>query len=50
MKFLKFMFTARMGFVLFAFVAFVATMLYLGWVHQHQTPVLIHQARPVQTR
>ncbi len=50
MKFLKFMFTARMSFVLFAFLAFVATMLYLGWVDQHQTPVLIHPARQGQTR
>jgi hypothetical protein len=50
MKFLKFMFTARMSFVLFACLAFVATMLYLGWVHQHQTPILIHQTRPASTR
>ena len=50
MKVLRFLFTSRMSFVLFAFLAFVATMLYLGWVHQHQRPVLIHQARPAQTR
>lgn len=49
MKVLKFMFTARMSFILFALLAFVATMLYLGWVHQHQTPVLIRQAGPAQT-
>jgi hypothetical protein len=49
MRFLKFMFTARMSFILFAFLAFVATMLYLGWVHQHQTPILIRQAGPAQT-
>lgn len=41
MKFLKFLFTARMSFILFAFLAFVFTMLYLGWVHQHQAPVPI---------
>jgi hypothetical protein len=49
MKALKFLFTARMSFILFALLAFVATVLYLGWVHQHQTPVLIHQAWPAQT-
>jgi hypothetical protein len=50
MKFLKFMLTARMSFVLFAFLAFVFTMLYLGWVHRHECPILIHRARPAQTR
>ena len=49
MKVLKFMFTARMSFILFALLAFVATMLYLGWVRQHQTPVPIRQAGPTQT-
>ena len=39
-----------MSFILFAFLAFVATMLYLGWAHQHQTPVLIRPAGPAQTR
>ena len=50
MKVLKFLFTARMSFILFALLAFVATMLYLGWVRQHQTPALIRQAGPAQTR
>jgi hypothetical protein len=50
MKVLKFMFTARMSFILFTLLAFIATMLYVGWVHQHQTPVLIRQAAPAQTR
>lgn len=50
MKFLKFMFTARMSFVLFAFLAFVFTMLYLGWVQLDQTQLPIHQNRPAQTR
>jgi len=50
MKVLKFLFSARMSFILFAFLAFVATMLYLDWVQQHRTPVLIHETRPVQTR
>ena len=48
MRFLKFLFTARMSFILFALLAFVATMLYLGWVNQQQTPVLIRQAGPAQ--
>ena len=50
MKVLKLMFTARMSFVLFALLAFTATMLYLGWVRQHQTPALIRQGAPAQTR
>ena len=50
MKILKFMFTARMSFILFALLAFVATILYLGWVRHYQATVLIHQARPAQTR
>ena len=50
MKFLKFMFTARMSFIVFALLAFVATVLYLGWVHHHQPPVLIRQAGPAQPR
>jgi uncharacterized membrane protein len=50
MKVLKFLFTARMSFILFALLAFVATMLYLGWVRQHQTPPLIRQAGRAQTR
>jgi hypothetical protein len=50
MKFLKFMFTARMSFVLFAFLAFVFTVLYLGWVHRHDGPVLVHQPRAEQKR
>ena len=49
MKVLKFMFTARMRFILFALLAFVATMLYLGWIHQHQTPEPVRQAGPAQT-
>ena len=50
MKVLKFLFSARMSFILFAFLAFVATMLYLDWVQQHRTPALIRQAGPAQTR
>jgi hypothetical protein len=43
MKVLKFMFTARMSFILFALLAFVVTVLYLGWVHQHEGPIINHQ-------
>jgi len=45
MKFLKLMFTARLSFVLFAFLAFVFTVLYLGWVHRHEGSVVNHQSR-----
>jgi len=45
MKFLKLIFTARLSFVLFAFLAFVFTVLYLGWEHRHAGPVVNHQSR-----
>ena len=50
MRFLKFLFTARMSFIFFALLAFVATVLYLGWVRHYDAPVSIHQARPAQPR
>ena len=50
MKVLKFMFTARMTFILFALLAFVATVLYLGWVHQPEGHVINHQLRVEQKR
>ncbi len=50
MKFLKFLFTARMSFVLFALLAFVLTVLYVTWANRHQGPVSIHHDRPSQTR
>jgi len=50
MKFLKFMFTARMSFVLFALLAFAFTMLYLAWYHRHEAPVIMHQPRAEQSR
>jgi membrane protein implicated in regulation of membrane protease activity len=40
MKFLKFMFTARMSFVLFALLAFALTVLYVAWVHHTETPTI----------
>lgn len=36
MKFLKFLFTARRTFVLFALLAFAFTVLYLAWNHRNQ--------------
>ncbi len=46
MKFLKFLFTARMSFLLFALLAFAITLLYLGWASHRQTP---GAARPAST-
>jgi hypothetical protein len=39
MKFLRFLFTARMSFVLFAFLAFAFTLVYLSASRNHQAPV-----------
>ena len=50
MKFLKFMFTARMSFILFAFLAFAFTMLYLTWNNRHAAPVSPQQPRAAQVR
>jgi len=50
MKFLKFMFTARLIFVLFALLAFVLTVLYLGWSQKHQGAVLNHPGGAIHTR
>jgi hypothetical protein len=43
MKVLRFLFTARMSFVLFAFLAFAFTVLYLSASHRHQVPVTRQQ-------
>jgi hypothetical protein len=43
MKFLRFLFTARMSFVLFGFLAFAFTVLYLSASHRHQVPVTKQQ-------
>ena len=48
MKFLKFLFTARKGFVLFVILAFALTVLYLGWVTRHQSTV--RQGTSTETR
>jgi hypothetical protein len=45
MKFLKFLLTGRLSFVLFALLAFGATMLYVEWVNIHQA-----QERPAHAR
>jgi predicted ABC-type exoprotein transport system permease subunit len=50
MKFLKFMFTARMSFVLFVLLAFAFTMLYVAWVRHNQAHVVIHHPPAAQTR
>jgi len=50
MKFLRFMFTARRSFLLFALLAFALTVLYLGWVKHQQATELIRQVRPARTR
>jgi hypothetical protein len=50
MKFLKFMFTARKSFVLFAFLAFAFTMLYLAWFHRTQARIVIQHPPATQTR
>lgn len=39
MRFLRFLFTARMSFVLFVFLAFAFTLLYLSTSRNHQVPV-----------
>ena len=49
MKFLKFLFTARMSFVLFAFLAFAFTLLYLAWANRTQ-PRIIWHSPAAQTR
>lgn len=46
MKFLRFLFTARMSFVLFAFLAFVLTLLYVAWAG-HARPRVSHPAAQI---
>lgn len=49
MKFLKFMFTARTSFVLFALLAFAFTMMYLASYHRNQGRI-VQQSPAAQTR
>jgi hypothetical protein len=43
MKVLRFLFTARMSFVLFAFLAFAFTVLYLSASHHREVPATKQQ-------
>jgi uncharacterized membrane protein affecting hemolysin expression len=48
MNFFKFIFTARTSFVLFAFLAFAITILYLGWANEHQRQAATNVSQPAQ--
>ena len=50
MKFLKFLFTARMSFVFFALLAFAVTMFVLAWGHGNQTRIVVQHPVAVQAR
>jgi hypothetical protein len=50
MKFLKFLFTARMSFILFALLAFAFTMLYLAWGHHNRARFVIQNPPAALTR
>jgi hypothetical protein len=50
MKFLRFLFTARMSFVLFALLAFAFTFLYLSASQRHEVPATKQQAQPGRQR
>ena len=50
MRILRFLFTARMSFVLFALLSFLITLLYLGWYHRHRAPVVIQKPRLERVR
>jgi hypothetical protein len=50
MKFLRFLFTARMSFVLCVFLAFSFTLLCLSASWHHQVPVTQQQPPAVQRR
>jgi hypothetical protein len=50
MKFLKFLVTARMSFVLFALLAFAFTLLYLAWGHRHRARIVIQHPPAAQAR
>lgn len=49
MKFLRFLFTARISFVLFALLAFAFTLLCLAWANHAQARIVRH-ARAAQSR
>lgn len=45
---LRFLFTGRRIFVLFALLSSFATIGYLAWRHRYVAPVVIHQPTPGQ--
>lgn len=47
MRLLRFLFTGRRSFVLFAFLSFVLTLGYMAWHHRHRTPVLVQPGRTI---
>ncbi len=50
MKLLRFLFTARLSFVLFALLAFALTMLYLVWIGHNQRHAVEQHPAALQTR
>ena len=50
MKFLKFMFTARMSFLTFALLAFALTMMYLAWYHRNEARIVIQHPPATHAR
>jgi hypothetical protein len=50
MKFFKFLFTARMSFILFAFLAFAFTLLVLAWGNRNQVRIVIQHLPTAQAR
>lgn len=47
---LRYRFTARRSFVLFALLAFAATLAYMAWYHRNRAPVVIQEQRWRQVR
>jgi|MudIll2142460700_1097286.scaffolds.fasta_scaffold3221737_2 uncharacterized membrane protein len=47
---LRFLFTGRRCFVVFALLAFMVTLAYLAWHHRHRAPVFIQQPSWRQVR
>jgi hypothetical protein len=50
MKFLKFLFTARMSFVFFALLAFAVTLLVLAWGNRNQVRTVIQHPTAAEPR
>ena len=47
---LKFLFTGRRSFIVFAFLAFVMTLAYLAWHHRYRDPVVLQQQRLIEAQ